>query len=120
MRLEQSSIDGNHRTSTLVLYEYFRMFGLQVNADPLDVYLLLSCAEDLGAAEEIRVLTGFLRKRVQHGEISTDYVPRQYQGTPGAGNPSLPDCGSFGNPTGRHEKTTGGVPAPEAGEPMDG
>lgn len=75
LRLEQYFFDGNHRTSTLLLFEHLRLCNVAITAPPLHVYLFLGLAEDLRAEPTIALLVRFLERHSMFGatEIPTGY-----------------------------------------------
>lgn len=61
IRLEQYLLDGNHRTATFLLYEYLAQNGVEVQLDPLIVYVWLSLAEE----REVEDIAGILEKEIR-------------------------------------------------------
>jgi hypothetical protein len=72
-RLEQYVVDGNHRTSTLLIYEYLSTFNMRLDYHPLLIYLLLSLGEELGLHQTATTLANFISKHVSNSGVTEAY-----------------------------------------------
>ena len=62
IRRDQIFKDGNHRTSTLLCFEYMRMANFVLTAHPLLIYSILSVADEMSFERSVLVLQRMLQK----------------------------------------------------------
>jgi len=63
IRRDQIFKDGNHRTSTLLCFEYLRMASFVLEAHPLLIYSILSIVGEIRFERSVLILQRMLQKR---------------------------------------------------------
>ena len=62
IRRDQVFKDGNHRTSTLLCFEYMRMANYALTANPLLIYSVLSVADEMSFERSVSMLQQMLQR----------------------------------------------------------